>query len=35
VEPFAAHIDVHGYELDPRGHVNQAVYLQYAELLGL
>lgn len=24
-------IAVRGYELDPRGHVNQAVYLQYAE----
>jgi acyl-CoA thioester hydrolase len=24
-------ISVRGYELDPRGHVNQAVYLQYAE----
>lgn len=31
VEPFAVRITVRGYELDPRGHVNQAVYLQYAE----
>jgi acyl-CoA thioester hydrolase len=31
VEPFAVRIAVRGYELDPRGHVNQAVYLQYAE----
>jgi acyl-CoA thioester hydrolase len=31
VEPFQVRIAVRGYELDPRGHVNQAVYLQYAE----
>jgi acyl-CoA thioester hydrolase len=31
VEPFAVHLTVRGYELDPRGHVNQAVYLQYTE----
>jgi acyl-CoA thioester hydrolase len=31
VEPFAVRIAVRGYELDPRGHVNQAVYLQYTE----
>lgn len=31
VEPFTVRIAVRGYELDPRGHVNQAVYLQYAE----
>jgi acyl-CoA thioester hydrolase len=31
VEPFEVRIAVRGYELDPRGHVNQAVYLQYTE----
>jgi acyl-CoA thioester hydrolase len=31
VTPFQVRIKVRGYELDPRGHVNQAVYLQYAE----
>lgn len=31
VAPFQIRIGVRGYELDPRGHVNQAVYLQYAE----
>jgi acyl-CoA thioester hydrolase len=31
VEPFTVRLTVRGYELDPRGHVNQAVYLQYAE----
>jgi acyl-CoA thioester hydrolase len=31
VESFAVRIAVRGYELDPRGHVNQAVYVQYAE----
>jgi acyl-CoA thioester hydrolase len=31
VEPFRVRITVRGYELDPQGHVNQAVYLQYAE----
>jgi acyl-CoA thioester hydrolase len=31
VEPFSVRIAVRGYELDPRGHVNHAVYLQYAE----
>lgn len=31
MEPFRVRIAVRGYELDPRGHVNQAVYLQYAE----
>jgi acyl-CoA thioester hydrolase len=30
-EPFAVHIAVRGYELDSHGHVNRAVYLQYAE----
>jgi acyl-CoA thioester hydrolase len=31
VEPFAVRITVRGYELDTQGHLNQAVYLQYAE----
>jgi acyl-CoA thioester hydrolase len=31
VEPFAVRIRVRGYELDAQGHLNQAVYLQYAE----
>lgn len=31
MEPFQTRIVVRGYELDPQGHVNQAVYLQYAE----
>ncbi|HEX6231695.1 MAG TPA: acyl-CoA thioesterase [Jiangellaceae bacterium] len=31
MEPFEVRIAVRGYELDPRGHVNQAVYLQYTE----
>lgn len=31
MEPFRVRIGVRGYELDPQGHVNQAVYLQYAE----
>lgn len=31
MEPFTVRISVRGYELDPRGHVNQAVYLQYSE----
>ena len=31
MEPFQVRIAVRGYELDPQGHVNQAVYLQYAE----
>lgn len=30
-EPFTVRIRVRGYELDVNGHVNQAVYLQYAE----
>jgi len=30
-EPFRVRITVRGYELDTQGHVNQAVYLQYAE----
>lgn len=31
MEPFQVRVAVRGYELDRRGHVNQAVYLQYAE----
>lgn len=31
MEPFRVRIAVRGYELDPQGHVNQAVYLSYAE----
>lgn len=31
MEPFRVRIAVRGYELDPQGHVNQAVYLNYAE----
>ena len=31
MEPFLVRIGVRGYELDLQGHVNQAVYLQYAE----
>ena len=31
MEPFAVRITVRGYELDTQGHLNQAVYLQYAE----
>jgi acyl-CoA thioester hydrolase len=31
MEPFRVRIAVRGYELDLQGHVNQAVYLQYAE----
>ena len=30
-EPFAVRVRVRGYELDLNGHLNQAVYLQYAE----
>jgi acyl-CoA thioester hydrolase len=30
-EPFRVRIAVRGYELDMNGHVNQAVYVQYAE----
>jgi acyl-CoA thioester hydrolase len=29
--PFAVRIAVRGYELDSNGHLNRAVYLQYAE----
>jgi acyl-CoA thioester hydrolase len=31
MEPFQVRIAVRGYELDPQGHVNQSVYLQYGE----
>ncbi|MGH4032952.1 acyl-CoA thioesterase [Actinomycetota bacterium Odt1-20B] len=30
-EPFTTRITVRGYETDSQGHLNQAVYLQYAE----
>jgi acyl-CoA thioester hydrolase len=30
-EPFRVRVAVRGYELDTQGHLNQAVYLQYAE----
>ena len=30
-DPFRVRIVVRGYELDTQGHVNQAVYLSYAE----
>lgn len=30
-EPFAVPVTVRGYETDVQGHLNQAVYLQYAE----
>ncbi|HZO64961.1 MAG: acyl-CoA thioesterase [Kribbellaceae bacterium] len=30
-EPFAVPVTVRGYELDTQGHLNQAVYIQYAE----
>ncbi|GAA5198594.1 acyl-CoA thioesterase [Rugosimonospora acidiphila] len=30
-DPFQVRIGVRGYELDTQGHLNQAVYLQYAE----
>lgn len=29
--PFQVRVTVRGYELDTQGHLNQAVYLQYAE----
>ncbi|NGO73673.1 acyl-CoA thioesterase [Streptomyces boncukensis] len=29
--PFSVRVSVRGYELDTQGHLNQAVYLQYAE----
>ncbi|MET9498643.1 acyl-CoA thioesterase [Streptomyces sp. NPDC006552] len=30
-EPYTVRIEVRGYETDSQGHLNQAVYLQYAE----
>ncbi|MCO1614636.1 acyl-CoA thioesterase [Micromonospora sp. CPM1] len=30
-DPFRVRVAVRGYELDMQGHLNQAVYLQYAE----
>lgn len=30
-KPFSVRIEVRGYELDRQGHLNQAVYMQYAE----
>ncbi|MGW0905708.1 acyl-CoA thioesterase [Streptomyces sp. NPDC002853] len=30
-EPFSVSISVRGYETDAQGHLNQAVFLQYAE----
>ncbi|MFG2648534.1 acyl-CoA thioesterase [Streptomyces sp. NPDC048436] len=30
-EPFSVSMSVRGYETDSQGHLNQAVYLQYAE----
>ncbi|MGA4838815.1 acyl-CoA thioesterase [Streptomyces sp. G45] len=30
-EPYSVSITVRGYETDSQGHLNQAVYLQYAE----
>ncbi|MFJ7150473.1 acyl-CoA thioesterase [Streptomyces sp. NPDC100445] len=30
-EPFSVRVTVRGYETDTQGHVNQAVYLNYAE----
>jgi acyl-CoA thioester hydrolase len=30
-EPFSVRVVVRGYELDTQGHLNQAVYLSYAE----
>ncbi|MEV0005453.1 thioesterase family protein [Micromonospora sp. NPDC050980] len=30
-DPFRVRVTVRGYELDTQGHLNQAVYLQYAE----
>ncbi|MBA0054227.1 acyl-CoA thioesterase [Streptomyces sp. AJS327] len=31
MEPFSVRITVRGYETDAQGHLNQSVYLQYAE----
>lgn len=30
-DPFSVRVEVRGYETDTQGHLNQAVYLQYAE----
>ncbi|ARP73065.1 thioesterase [Streptomyces pluripotens] len=30
-EPFSVHVTVRGYETDVQGHLNQAVYINYAE----
>ncbi|MER5513747.1 acyl-CoA thioesterase [Streptomyces sp. NPDC002763] len=30
-EPYSVHVTVRGYETDVQGHLNQAVYLNYAE----
>lgn len=30
-EPFSVRVEVRGYETDVQGHLNQSVYLQYAE----
>ncbi|NEB80807.1 acyl-CoA thioesterase [Streptomyces sp. SID14478] len=30
-EPYSVRVEVRGYETDTQGHLNQAVYLQYAE----
>ena len=30
-EPFTVRVQVRGYETDTQGHLNQSVYLQYAE----
>lgn len=30
-EPFSVAVTVRGYETDVQGHLNQSVYLQYAE----
>ncbi|MFD9637777.1 acyl-CoA thioesterase, partial [Streptomyces violascens] len=31
MEPITVRISVRGYETDAQGHLNQSVYLQYAE----
>lgn len=31
MDPFSVRVRVRGYEVDAQGHLNQAVYLQYAE----
>ncbi|MEV8566060.1 thioesterase family protein [Streptomyces sp. NPDC051322] len=30
-DPFSVRVEVRGYETDTQGHLNQSVYLQYAE----